>query len=488
MWTARLRYSGLGILGLLVAGGTLLAWLRLNHAILLIIVMALAVIAGLLVVARDGYRQTTPADLISRGIDPTSDHYSPVSDSNQRRDWTPMFSGAVSRRMTRKQIRRQVAKPPRRGKRPSPRPWASAPRPPRSPAPPPRPASPPPRPWSARPRPPAPYGQPPAPYGRPTDPPAARRGSARGGQARQRSEVLAPDATVNFAAQRQEANFDELLAELEQELIGLRPVKEKVAQIGSLVLVTQARQRFGLTAPPPNLHMCFTGPPGTGKTTVALRMAQLLHKLGYLEGGQVVHAMRDDLVGEYIGQTAPRTKRVLERAMGGVLFIDEAYTLYRDDDARDYGQECLDILMQVMENRRGELVVIFAGYKDPMDRFFDSNPGMRSRVAHHLDFAPYQADELLAIGQLMLDRSSYYLSAQAKEVLRGSLARQRGQAQFGNARSVRNALERARLRHAYRLTAEPDRPWTRDDLMRLEPPDVLPGGSPGGAGHSAGQE
>jgi probable Rubsico expression protein CbbX len=266
-----------------------------------------------------------------------------------------------------------------------------------------------------------------------------------------------------------------VLAALDGKLVGLAPVKQKVAQIGSLLLVDQARQRFGLSAPPPNLHMCFTGPPGTGKTTVALLMADLLHRLGYLEGGQVVHAMRDDLVGEYIGQTAPRTKRVLDRAMGGVLFIDEAYSLHRSDDWRDYGQECLDILMQVMENERERLVVILAGYKDPMERFFDTNPGMRSRVAHHLDFASYEADELLAIGQLMLDRSSYYLSAEAREALRGSLARQRARAQFGNARSVRNALERARLRHAYRLSAEPDRPWGKDDLLRLESPDVLSG-------------
>ncbi len=442
MWTARLRYSGLGLLGLAAVGGTLLAWLRLNHAMLAVIGAAFAVFVLLYVVARDGFRQTTPAALVSRGIDPTSDHYSPVSDSNLRRDWTPLLSGAVSQRMARTQVRRVVARPPGRGRRPFalPRPWSASPRPP-----------------SAAPRPAAP---------------------ARARQASQRIEALPPDATVNFAAGRREANLDELLAGLDRELVGLAPVKQKVAQIGSLLLVDQARQRFGLSAPPLNLHMCFTGPPGTGKTTVALRMAELLHRLGYLETGQVVHAMRDDLVGEFIGQTAPRTRQVLDRALGGVLFIDEAYTLYRDNDARDYGQESIDILMQVMENQRDRLVVIFAGYRDPMERFFDANPGLRSRVAHHLDFAPYQAGELLAVGQLMLERSSYYLSPAAADALRGALARQRALAQFGNARSVRNTLERARLRHAYRLTAEPDRPWTKDDLMRLEPPDVLPDAGP----------
>jgi probable Rubsico expression protein CbbX len=185
-----------------------------------------------------------------------------------------------------------------------------------------------------------------------------------------------------------------------------------------------------------------------------------------------VHAMRDDLVGEYIGQTAPRTRHVLERAMGGVLFIDEAYSLYRPDDSRDYGQECVDILMQVMENDRDNLVVILAGYKDRMDRFFESNPGMRSRVAHHLDFAAYEPDELLAIGELILERSSYYLSDEATMAFRDYLSRQMSDPHFANARSVRNALEEARLRHAYRLSAEPLRPWSKDDLMRIEAPDI----------------
>src|SRR6202012_6207788 len=171
----------------------------------------------------------------------------------------------------------------------------------------------------------------------------------------------------------------ELLASLDDQLVGLQAVKQKVAEIGSLLLVDRARQRFGLSASRPNLHMCFTGAPGTGKTTVALMMADLLRRLGYLEKGHLVHAMRDDLVAEYVGQTAPKTKKVLERAMGGVLFIDEAYYLYRAMDSRDYGQEAIDILLQVMENERDKLVVILAGYKEKMEGFFESNPGMRSR-------------------------------------------------------------------------------------------------------------
>jgi probable Rubsico expression protein CbbX len=218
--------------------------------------------------------------------------------------------------------------------------------------------------------------------------------------------------------------------------------------------------------------MCFTGAPGTGKTTVALKMADLLHRLGYLEEGHLVHAMRNDLVGQYIGQTAPRTRRVLERAMGGVLFIDEAYYLYRASDPQDFGQEAIDILLQVMENDRDKLVVILAGYQGRMEEFFESNPGMRSRIAHHIDFAAYELDELVAIGRGMLEESRYYLSGQAEGTLRDYLTLQMQQPEFANARSVRNEMERARLRHAHRLAGDLERGWNRDELMRIEPVDI----------------
>jgi probable Rubsico expression protein CbbX len=251
------------------------------------------------------------------------------------------------------------------------------------------------------------------------------------------------------------------------------PVKRQIHQIASLLLVDRARRRFGLEAPRPNLHMCFTGSPGTGKTTVALRMADLLHRLGYLEKGQMVHVMRNDLVGEYIGQTAPRTMRVLEKAKGGVLFIDEAYYLYNNNDSRDFGQEAIGILLQVMENDRDKLVVIMAGYKDRMEEFFGSNPGMRSRIAHHLDFANYELGELLSIGRVMMGEASYYLSPEAEKLLQENLAGHMTDETFANARSVRNELDRARLRHAHRLAAEADRHWTLDDLKRIEPPDLM---------------
>ena len=290
-----------------------------------------------------------------------------------------------------------------------------------------------------------------------------------------RAGLLPPDSTITFAAERKEADIDEVFTALDDDLIGLVPIKKKVQEVAALLLVDRARKKFGLEAPRPNMHMCFTGPPGTGKTTVALRMADLLHRLGYLEEGHLVHAMRDDLVGQYVGQTAPRTKRVLEKAMGGVLFIDEAYYLYRAGDSLDYGQEVIDILLQVMENERENLVVILAGYKDRMDEFFGVNPGMSSRIAHHLDFAAYQLDELAAIGQLMLEGSRYYLSEAAEQAFRNYLTERMQQPRFANARSVRNELERARLRHAHRLASDLHRQWTRDDLMRLAPEDIFVG-------------
>jgi len=314
----------------------------------------------------------------------------------------------------------------------------------------------------------------------------ARPGTHRGAGTRRRPfgrdtgrrQVLPADSTVDFADEREATGIDDVLGALGRELVGLGSVKQRVQQIGSLLLVDRARQKFGLEAPRPNLHMCFTGSPGTGKTTVALRMAQLLHQLGYLSRGHLVHAMRDDLVGEFIGQTAPKTRKVLDQAKGGVLFIDEAYYLYRAQDSRDYGQETIDILLQVMENDRDKFVVILAGYRDRMDSFFESNPGMRSRIAHHLDFENYDLDELVSIAQVMLDKARYYLSPEAETVFRDYFERLMRHPDFGNARSVRNELDQARLRHAHRLAEDPGRQWRRDDLMRIEPADILPPSHP----------
>jgi probable Rubsico expression protein CbbX len=283
---------------------------------------------------------------------------------------------------------------------------------------------------------------------------------------------LAGDGPVDLAAERTEAGVDAVLDALDAELVGLAPVKTRIREIAALLLVDRARARFGLRAEPPSLHMCFTGNPGTGKTTVALRMAELLHRLGYLHTAKVVAVTRDDLVGQYVGHTAPKTKEALKRAAGGVLFIDEAYYLYRAENERDYGGEAIEILLQYMENHRDDLVVILAGYADRMESFFASNPGMSSRIAHHLDFPDYTLDELVAIGNLMLGTQRYRLSDAAETVFRGYLGRRMAQPRFANARSVRNALERARLRQASRLMAAAGS-VTRDDLMRLDPADFL---------------
>jgi probable Rubsico expression protein CbbX len=278
---------------------------------------------------------------------------------------------------------------------------------------------------------------------------------------------------VDLAAERRSSGVDEVLRALDEELVGLAPVKARIRQIAALLLVDSARARFGLTTTRPNLHMCFTGDPGTGKTTVALRMADLLKRLGYLERGHLVAVGREDLVGQYVGHTAPKTKEVLKRAMGGVLFIDEAYYLYRAENERDYGQESIEILLQVMENQRQDLVVILAGYKDRMDTFFQANPGMSSRIAHHIDFPGYTLPELEQIGTLMVTGAGYQLSPAACATFRDYLARRSRQPRFANARSVRNAIERARLRHASRLFDRDATQVSRDDLIRLEPGDFL---------------
>jgi probable Rubsico expression protein CbbX len=281
---------------------------------------------------------------------------------------------------------------------------------------------------------------------------------------------MSENEKVDLAAERAAAGIDDVLDALDADLVGLVPVKTRIREIAALLLVDRARARFGLSAQAPSLHMCFTGNPGTGKTTVALRMAELLHRLGYLRTSKVIAVTRDDLVGQYVGHTAPKTKEALKRALGGVLFIDEAYYLYRAENERDYGGEAIEILLQYMENHRDDLVVILAGYADRMDTFFASNPGMSSRIAHHLDFPDYTLDELAAIAGLMLGRQRYRLTTAAEPVVRDYLARRMALPRFANARSVRNALERARLRQANRLMAAAG-PVTRDDLMCLTPVD-----------------
>lgn len=285
-------------------------------------------------------------------------------------------------------------------------------------------------------------------------------------------DLLPDDAVVDVRSELAALRTKEVLDRLDRELIGLDSVKSRIREIGDLLVIDRLRRRFGIESSRPTLHMSFTGSPGTGKTTVALRMAELLHRLGYLGRGHLVSVTRDDLVGQYIGHTAPKTREVLKRAMGGVLFIDEAYYLYRQENERDYGQEAIEILLQVMENNRDDLVVILAGYKDRMDTFFESNPGMSSRIAHHIDFPDYDLDELVAIGRLMLAEQRYELSPEAELAFREYLDRRMRQPRFANARSVRNGLERARLRQASRIVAEGRRDLAKSDLMCIEASDI----------------
>ena len=277
---------------------------------------------------------------------------------------------------------------------------------------------------------------------------------------------------VDLARDFADSGVAEVLAELDQELVGLAPVKARIRETAALLLVDRARRRLGLATETPTLHMSFTGNPGTGKTTVALKMATLLHRLGYVRKGHLVTVTRDDLVGQYIGHTAPKTKEVLKKAMGGVLFIDEAYYLYRPENERDYGQEAIEILLQVMENNRDDLVVILAGYGDRMDRFFASNPGFRSRIAHHIEFPDYSDDELLHICEGILARQNYRLDNAARTAMGQYIAARRTQPHFANARSIRNALDRARLRQANRLFTEAQGPLDAAALSTLSAPDI----------------
>ncbi len=278
--------------------------------------------------------------------------------------------------------------------------------------------------------------------------------------------------SVDLEAEFQDSNIKEVLEKLDRELIGLKPVKTRIHEIAALLLVDRVRKQLGLSAGAPSLHMCFTGNPGTGKTTVALRMSEILHRLNYVREGHLVSVTRDDLVGQYIGHTAPKTKEVIKKAMGGVLFIDEAYYLYKPENERDYGAESIEILLQTMENNRDDLVVILAGYKDRMDKFFYSNPGMRSRIAHHIDFPDYSANELLAIAKLMLAAQNYRFSPSGENAFSEYLQLRMRLEHFANARSVRNALDRARLRQANRLFTSAKKTLTSIDLMTIEEEDI----------------
>ena len=284
-------------------------------------------------------------------------------------------------------------------------------------------------------------------------------------------DMVSEETKIDLSAAYGASNVQELLDELDRELIGLRPVKTRIREIASLLLVARVREQLGVSTEPPTLHMSFTGRPGTGKTTVALRMARILHHLGYVRKGHLVVATRDDLVGQYVGHTAPKTKEMLKKATGGLLFIDEAYYLYRPENERDYGQEAIEMLLQAMENQRSDLVVILAGYKERMATFFQANPGFHSRIAHHIDFPDYSLDELTQIADLMVRQQNYSFDDPARRAFADYLALRMTQPHFANARSVRNALDRIKLRQANRLVAEGGL-VTKAELLRIDAADV----------------
>lgn len=289
----------------------------------------------------------------------------------------------------------------------------------------------------------------------------------------QSHNLISNDTLVNLQEEYDKTQIQEVLNELNQELIGLIPVKTRIREIAALLLIDRLRRKLELVSGNPGLHMSFTGSPGTGKTTVAMKMADILHRLGYIKKGHLLTVTRDDLVGQYIGHTAPKTKEVLKQAMGGVLFIDEAYYLYKADNERDYGSEAIEILLQVMENQRDDLVVIFAGYKDRMEKFYESNPGLSSRVANHVDFPDYTSDELLQIAKMMIEEQQYCFTEEADKTLLEYTERRMKQPYFANARSIRNAIDRARMRQANRIFASGEKVLTKADLVTIEAEDIL---------------
>ena len=280
-------------------------------------------------------------------------------------------------------------------------------------------------------------------------------------------------SSVNLQEEYAKTEIAKILNLLDEELVGLAPVKSRIREIAALLLIDKLRRNLGISSANPGLHMSFTGSPGTGKTTVGLKMSDILYKLGYIKKGHLLTVTRDDLVGQYIGHTAPKTKEVLKKAMGGVLFIDEAYYLYKPDNDRDYGSEAIEILLQVMENQRDELVVILAGYKEPMDKFYESNPGLSSRIANHIDFPDYTVDELVKIAKLMLQDQQYQLTPDAEIALTRYIQKRKEKPLFANARSVKNALDRARMRQANRIFDSRGQVLTKKELVNIEANDIL---------------
>lgn len=292
-------------------------------------------------------------------------------------------------------------------------------------------------------------------------------------------ESIPDDLEVGSVNQHMyEAGVKDELEKLDFDLVGLKPVKTRVAEIAALLIVDKLRKGLGLETAVPSLHMSFTGAPGTGKTTVAMRMGQLLRKMGYCRTGSLVVATRDDLVGQYVGHTAPKTKEVIKKSFGGVLLIDEAYYLYNAANDKDYGQESIEILLNVMEQQREDLVVVLAGYEDRMNKFYSYIPGMSGRIGNHINFPNYSAPELVQIAKFMTRDLQYEFAPGSDNQFEKYIEKRMEMPYFSNARTVRNAVDRARMRASIRLFnqamgKEGDGMVSKKDLQMILPNDIV---------------
>ena len=277
---------------------------------------------------------------------------------------------------------------------------------------------------------------------------------------------------INLQKEYKNTQIKRILNNLNKDLIGLKPIKSRIQEIAALLLIDKVKTKLGIKTVNPGLHMSFTGNPGTGKTLIGFKMADILYQLEYINKGHLLSVTRDDLVGQYIGHTAPKTKAILKKAKGGVLFIDEAYYLYKPNNERDYGSEAIEILLQVMENQRNDLVIIFAGYKKPMNKFYESNPGLFSRITNHINFPNYSIVELLQISKQILNEEQYQLTNESEISLTNLLEKEKEKNNFANARTIKNLLDKARLKQASRIFDNPTKVLTKYDLITLESMDI----------------
>merc|ERR1711988_180321 len=266
----------------------------------------------------------------------------------------------------------------------------------------------------------------------------------------------------------------QVIDDLDNELIGLKPVKDKMRRYAGQMLSQQIRKDAGVRAEIPPLHHVFTGNPGTGKTTVAMKMGELYREMGFINSGHTVQATRADLVGQYIGHTGPKTKEMITRSFGGILFIDEAYGLYKED-SRDYGSEVLEMLVKFMDTTpNSDFVIILAGYRNLMTKMLNANLNLMSRMGNWIDFPDYNDDELLEISQLLANTYGYNYDNDAQDTFKEFMRIRKEFPYFSNARTVRNCMERARRIAATRIlndALDNGTKYTMDEIQTFQPGD-----------------